>query len=67
MNNIITSQRNYCRRIADLPFPKQFKSHERKHQKTEHEEQENIQDLWQGISDASESSAKLKGKEEGRE
>lgn len=37
-----------------LPFPKQFQGHEGEHQYTEHEQEEDIEDLWQGITNAPE-------------
>lgn len=43
-----------------LPFSKQFQPHKGEHQHTEHEEEEDIEDLWQGITNAPERPAQLR-------
>lgn len=46
------------------PLAKQLQGHEREHEEAEHEEQEDVGDLWQRVADAAEGSPNLPGKRE---
>ena len=46
-----------------MPFPKQFEGHEGEHGHTEHEQEEDIGDLRQGVTNAPECPTQLRTKD----
>lgn len=49
---------------VSIPLSKQLQGHEGEHEEAEHEEQEDIGDLWQRVADAAEGPPDLPGTRE---